>query len=192
MSKIMLKNVRLAFPVLFTQQAFRGGEPSFSGSFLFDKEHPAFKEMQAGMREVAEAKWGAKGVEVLKAIVAKDNACLHNGDTKSEYEGYAGNFFVSARNKTRPKVFDINVAPLTPADGKPYSGCYVNALVEIWAQDSKDYGRRINASLLGVQFFADGDAFSGGGTASEDDFEDLSSGASAADFGGGSDGEDLF
>ncbi|MDC5277565.1 DUF2815 family protein, partial [Acinetobacter baumannii] len=63
--------------------------------------------------------------------------------------------------------------PLVQADGRPYAGCYVNAAIELWCQDN-NYGKRINASLRGVQFLKDGEAFAGGGVASEDDFEDLS------------------
>ena len=65
------------------------------------------------------------------------------------------------------------------ADGLPYSGCYVNASIELWAQDN-NYGKRINASLRGVQFYRDGDAVAGGGgPASEDEFDDLAEGADA-------------
>lgn len=42
-----------------------------------------------------------------------------------------------------------------------------------------NFGKRINASLGGVQFYRDGDAFAGGGVASEDDFDDVSEGADA-------------
>ncbi len=58
------------------------------------------------------------------------------------------------------------------ADGKPYSGCYVNGIVDIWAQDN-GFGRRLNATLKGVQFVKDGDAFSGGTAVSADAFDDL-------------------
>jgi hypothetical protein len=56
------------------------------------------------------------------------------------------------------------------SSGKPYSGCYVNAVIELWAQDNK-FGKRINASLMGVQFLRDGQRLSGGGVASADDFQ---------------------
>ena len=65
--------------------------------------------------------------------------------------------------------------------GRPYAGCYVNAVLEFWAQDNK-FGKRVNATLMGVQFFRDGDAFSGGGAASDDDFDDVTSGADAGGF----------
>ncbi|MWN55950.1 ssDNA-binding protein, partial [Escherichia coli] len=58
------------------------------------------------------------------------------------------------------------------------AGCYVNAVIDIWAQDN-NFGKRINASLGGVQFLRDGDAFAGGGVASADDFDDISEGADA-------------
>jgi len=73
-------------------------------------------------------------------------------------------------------VVDRDRTPLVAADGKPYAGCYVTAIVELWPQDNQ-YGRRINATLSGVQFERDGDAFGGSAPASADDFDDLSSGA---------------
>ena len=54
----------------------------------------------------------------------------------------------------------------------------VNATVNVWAQDNK-YGKRVNAQLLGVQFYADGDSFGGGAVGSVDDFDDLAEGAEA-------------
>ncbi|WP_244126983.1 ssDNA-binding protein, partial [Xylella fastidiosa] len=70
--------------------------------------------------------------------------------------------------------------PLAAQDGRPYAGCYVNANIELWAQDN-NYGKRINASLGGVQFLRDGEAFAGGGVASVEDFEDLSNVAELED-----------
>uniref|UniRef100_UPI0025B91E9B ssDNA-binding protein n=1 Tax=Candidatus Symbiopectobacterium sp. TaxID=2816440 RepID=UPI0025B91E9B len=80
--------------------------------------------------------------------------------------------------KARPLVIDRDRSALTAADGKPYAGCYVNATIDIWAMDN-NFGKRINASLGGVQFLCDGDAFAGGGVATPDDFENMSEGADA-------------
>ncbi|EAA6845047.1 DUF2815 domain-containing protein, partial [Salmonella enterica subsp. enterica] len=41
------------------------------------------------------------------------------------------------------------------------------------------FGKRVNASLSGVQFLRDGDAFTGGQPASADEFDDISEGADA-------------
>ena len=40
---------------------------------------------------------------------------------------------------------------MTEATDKIYSGCYVNAKVEIWGQ-ANQYGRRVNAKLIAVQY----------------------------------------
>jgi len=113
-----------------------------------------------------------KAPDILKALRASGKVALRNGDEKSHYSGFAGNLYISARNAVRPTVIDANKSPLTVADGRPYAGCYVNAVIDLWAQDNA-YGKRINASLSGVQFVRDGEAFSGGGAASVDEFESV-------------------
>jgi len=172
---VKLKKTRLAFAHLFKPQAFEGGtgEPKFSASFLIDPKAPVIKELEAAMKDVAIAKWGPeKGPKILAQLKTQDRVCLRDGSGKSEYDGFEGMKYVAASNATKPLVVDRNKNELSSVDGKPYAGCYVNTSVEVWAQDNK-YGKRINASLRGVQFDSDGDAFSGGGAASVDEFDDL-------------------
>lgn len=179
--KIKLTNVRLAFPALFEAKTVNGeGEPAFSAAFLIATNSPDIKTLKDAFEVIGKDKWGAKWATVKKEIEAKDRTALHDGDTKADYAGFAGMMFVSARNKTRPLVLDADKSPLTAQDGKPYAGCYVNASIELWAQDN-NYGKRINASLRGVQFLRDGDAFAGGGAASDDEFDDVAQGATADD-----------
>lgn len=174
---IRLENVRLAFPQLFEAAQVQGeGKPAFSASFLLNPKVNAnlIKKVKEISERVAKEKWKDKAPAVLKALDAADKMCLHDGNLKAEYDGYADNFFISARNEKKPDVVDRNKdVKLTAADGKPYAGCYVNASIEIWAQDNK-FGKRINASLRAVQFLKDGDAFAGGAPVSEDELEDLS------------------
>lgn len=169
--KLMLNNVRLAFPTLFEAKSVNGeGDPAYSASFLFPPDHPAAKVMRDAIETVGAEKWEKKWAGVKKELDAKDKTCLHDGDTKEQYDGFGGNLYVSARNKSRPTVIDRDKQPLTRGDGRPYGGCYVNASIEVWAQDNA-YGKRINASLRGVQFYADGDSFSGGTPADADEFD---------------------
>lgn len=172
--KINLKNVRLAFAEIFDPKAFsEGADEKFSASFIFSKNHPQMKEIKTTIAAVAKEKWAAKADANLKALEAADRTCVHDGDSK-EYDGYAGNFFISASSTKRTVVRDKDgVTPLVKADGRPYAGCYVNAIIDVWAMENK-YGKRINATLLGVQFLKDGDAFVAGAVASDEDFEDLS------------------
>lgn len=179
---IQLKNVRLAFADLFKPTAFEDGqELKYGATFLISKKAPQIKEIEAAILEVAIAEWKDKAKGILATIKTNPNKyCFLDGETKS-YDGFQGCMALSSKNKKRPTVVDKDKTQLSEADGKPYSGCYVNASVEIWAQDNK-WGKAIRCSLRGVQFFRDGDAFSAGSVASEDEFEDLGDGADGEDF----------
>jgi len=180
--KVVLRNVRLAFPALFEPKTVNGeGKPAFSASFIMPPGHESIAEINAAIEAVAKEKWGAKASTTLQAIRAKGNVCLRSGDEKADYDGFEGNMYLSARSTSAVLVIDRDKAVLTERDGRPYAGCYVYATVEVWAQDNQ-FGKRVNAQLKGVQFFRDGDAFAGGGSpADPDDFEDLSMGADAED-----------
>ena len=171
---VKLRKVRLSYPNLFTATSFQGeGDKSYSASFIFPKNHPDVKEVEAALLAAAKEKWGDKGAATLKELKGKDRVCLHDGDNKSESDGYAGNFYISARRREKdraPTVLDGDKTPLTVKDGKPYGGCIVNGHIEIYAQDNA-FGKRINATLLGVQFAGHGEPFSGSAPAATDAFE---------------------
>jgi hypothetical protein len=174
--RIKLRDVRLAFPSLWVATAPKNtpdGQKAFSASFILPKTHPQLKELEAAIAAVAKEKWAAKADAILKALKAADKTCLHSGDSKSEYEGYEGNLFVSARSQVRPSCFDGQRNEISQQDGVLYSGCYVVANLEIWAMENS-FGKRINAQLRGVQFFKKGDAFAGGGSAADaDEFDEI-------------------
>jgi hypothetical protein len=172
--KFTLKNCRLAFPALFEAKQVNGeGKPRFSAAFLMAADDPQVDAINDAIDRVATEKWAVKAKTILGALRGKDAVALHNGDLKAQYEGFEGNYYVSAGSLTKIMIVDHNKDPLTEADGKPYGGCYVDASVEFWAQDNQ-WGKRINATLRWVQFRRDGDAFAGGAPASEDEIEDLS------------------
>ena len=52
---------------------------------------------------------------------------------------------------------------------KPQPGDYVNAVIEVWAQNN-DFGKRINANLVGIQYVKQGESF---GKASDDDLFEI-------------------
>lgn len=168
--RVMLRNVRLAFPSLFEPSAYGEGDPSYQATLIMEPD--AAKAVEAAMAAVAKEKWGAKGDAQLKALRSSGKVCLRDGDEKPDYDGFAGMMFVAARSKTRPTVVDNMRNPLTQSDGRIYAGCYVNASIEIWAQDNA-YGKRVNATLRGVQFVRDGEAFGGGRPAAADEFDEI-------------------
>lgn len=179
--KVTLKDVRLSFPDLFTPRPFKPGDkPKYKVTFLIPKDSSQIQEINAAILAVAKEKWGAKAESIIKSIRNNPNKfCFQDGDTK-EYDGYAGMMALSAGNAARPLVIDGQKNPLTEADGKPYAGCYVNGIVEFFAYDNS--GNGISASLKGVQFVRDGDAFGGGAPASVEDFDTLGEGANAGAF----------
>ncbi len=178
--KVKLENVRLSFPDLFEAVQYQGQGPfNYRAQFLMEPNSKEKKAVEVAIAAVAKEKWGAKSLAVLESIKSNPQKfCFIDGNTKT-YDGYAGMFALSATrevSKGRPLVINRDKTPLTQVDGKPYAGCYVNATVEIWAQDN-NYGKAIRAQLLGVQFDRDGDAFGGGSSASSpEEFEDLSVG----------------
>lgn len=174
-------NARLAFPNIFVAKANEQGKEQFSAAFLFEPDHAGIPPLDVVIEEVGRAKWGAKWPAVKKELTAGGKLLVHNGDSKASLTGYEGNLFFNAYNSARPTVVDRDRSPLTAQDGKPYAGCYVNVIIDIWAQDNQ-YGKRINAQLQGIQFVKDGEAFAGGGTSADaSDFEEIADGADADD-----------
>ena len=179
---IKLSAVRLSFPHLFVaQQSDLGGTPKFGASFLFAPGGDNEKLMLETIQAVGLDKWAAKWASNHKILKAGLKLCLKDGDTKAQYDGYEGNLFVSANSAKRPEVNDRDLTPLVESDGRPYGGCYVNAWIDVWAQDNK-FGQRVNATLLGIQFVKDGDSFGAGSSlptnamvamSDEDNMDDL-------------------
>jgi hypothetical protein len=166
MSKIILKNVRVSFPSLFKKGSFNGEETKYEATFLLNKEEHAdsIAEIKAQITDLV--KTSLKG-----AKVPADKLCLRDGD-EVEYDGYAGCYSIKCSTKKRPIVIDRDRSPLTEDDGKPYGGCYVNASIDLWVQNNA-YGKRVNSTLLAVQFAKDGEPFADGSTGDVNDFDML-------------------
>lgn len=176
---------RGAFLKLWKPEPISGGDKNYwSLNLILPPNDPQIDKVSKVIRAVATEKWKDKADGILKQCKVGNKLCLLNGDLKAEYDGYAGNIFISMsreESKGRPTVVDRNRAPLQQADGRPYSGCIITCSFEVWAQDNA-FGKRMNAELRGVQFVRDGDAFSGGApVASAEEFADLGDGADAGE-----------
>ena len=164
MSKIKLSNVRLSFPNIFKRATFQGVEGKFEATFLLNKKTQAdqIEKLQSAIDEA---------IKEAKVKVPKDKYCLKDGDD-FEYDGYEGHMAFKASTNKRPTLIDRDKSPLVEDDGKPYAGCYVNAIVDIWIQ-SNDFVKRANSNLFGIQFYADGDAFGSGDIDVTDEFDEF-------------------
>lgn len=200
--RFKLRDARLAFPDVHTPRIdAKTGRKSFGAKLIIPPDHvqtvdaktraeltkagiklppdpkakiktvPLFRQIE---KVLARAKWNDKADAILKALGTQDKLFLHDGATKSEYEGFEGNLFVSANNKIKPSLWDQMKNEVDEASGVIYSGCFVIASLDFWAQDHKEHGKRLNAGLRGLQKLRDGDAFAGGGSAADsDEFDEI-------------------
>ncbi|MCU0767557.1 MAG: DUF2815 family protein [Gammaproteobacteria bacterium] len=165
MASTLIKNARLSFPNLFKPAAFDANqEPRYGATFILQADDPQVAALRETIKQVVAEKW-KKTPPGLKVF-------LRDGSEKAHVGGFGDGtvfFNAAAPADRRPGVYDRQGRPLVEADGKPYAGCYVNVRLDIWAQDNQ-YGKRVNASLSGVQFYRDGEAFGGGRPAQADEF----------------------
>lgn len=198
--KINILNARIGFAHgIFKASALEEGQtPKYGADFIIGKDTKIVivnedksrtsSTMRQVMLTVANEAWKGKGEDVLADLEASKK-CFRNGDRRVNksgeiYDGYEGNTYVTAKSTVRPTVLGRRKEPITEADGKIYSGCYVNAIISIYA-NTVPKKKGVFAGLEGVQFVADGEAFGGGGPAKEDDFADL------GDYADGADSDDL-
>lgn len=171
--KMTIKNVRMAFPAIFQPQSVGDGEPAYGAKFIVPTDHPQLADIRKDLASVATTQWNDKAASVLKLLQADKKVAWVEGPYINKngepYDGFEGAYHVSSRSKTKPSAFDQLNRLITEADGLIYSGAYVDAAIEFYAQDNK-WGRRINCGLRGVRFAKHGESFGGGAAASADDF----------------------
>lgn len=168
---ILIENVRCSYPHLDKPyaKADKTGkmpEPAFSMTSLMPKA--THKEAMLLIRDevrriLAENK--------LKDIAA-DRKFIRDGDLTAK-DTDAGHWIVAAREKTAPILRDENNRNVEQINAlrKFYPGCFVSTLIRPWFQ-SNEWGKRINANLLAVQFRKDGEAF-GEGRITDEDVDDV-------------------
>ena len=159
MSKIVLKNVRLSYPELFTPGSFEGvSTGKYSATFMIPKTDE-YKGLISNIGTTIKALIAENG----GVRIASDRICFRDGD-QSGKEDYADHWTLRASTKKgRPPQLlkpslDLN-DPITEADGLLLAGCYVSASLRIWYQ--QNYGRRINAELLAIAYVGPGEPLGG-------------------------------
>lgn len=178
--RIRLENCRLAYPQLFVPTAYTGtpkaGEensssaPKYSARLLFDKKGELHKKVHETCVKVAIEKWGPKdGPEMFRTFQLEGRLCLRNGDAKPKSTGFKGRMFVSANSLTKPRIVDRGLKDISSDNGLFHSGCYVNAVIDIYGQ--KTFSGRISAELVGIQYVGPGEEVWGGSGAPFDPTE---------------------
>ena len=174
---VMLLDVRLSYaylasPYVGKPEAGKTPKATFTTHGLYKPGSPNHVLMSDALRKVAAMGWGAQADSTLIQLKGQDRLCQHDGNiTKGGVEPYKDMLFVSASNERRPRILvtrngqNVEIGPDDPMF--PYSGCWANLLLDLWPQspDGKpsQWGKRVNATLTGVQFLRHDEAFGGGG-----------------------------
>ena len=92
--------------------------------------------------------------------------CMADGDAEKykNYAGYQGMFILAAsNNKLKPDVANRKGVKVLPGEPQyPYDGSHIRMSVSFWllmGAKAQSTGRLLGCNLRGVQFYADGDAF---------------------------------
>ncbi len=152
---VKFTNVRLSRPHLF--EPYRPKKPEigtdgkpkpgkYGAKFCFDKKNPeSAKDAKAIHAKVVEMAKLA-----FKQTLPADRYCMRDGAQLTEdMHGY---YVLSSSEDMRPTVVDRRRNSVADEDGLFYPGCKVNGTIRLWVQNNTDYGKRINANLVGVQF----------------------------------------
>lgn len=183
---VTLKNVRLSFPHLFTPTAsIEDGPKKYRAAFLIDPNTESgkanLKVLNAAIDKAALGVWKTKEkADKIRNKLDSDRSGLRDGDdaTNKEgdvYAGYEGMQFITATNGKKPKVLRRDKSPIDSSESAEiYGGCYVNAVVSVWATNQEKHGGNgIFFTLEIVQYFKKGEPF-GAAELDEDDYlEDM-------------------
>lgn len=148
-----LDNVRLSYPHLFEPW---GKKPTdvkkYSATGIIDpKTHKdAIKTLLEDFKALGQAELGIK--------IGRDMLCLRDG-TDSGKEEQEGMWVLRTSETKRPSVRNTDMTPLIEEDNVVYAGCRVHILFRPWVQDN-EWGKRVNAGLIGIKFHLDDEAFS--------------------------------
>ena len=146
----MLKNVRVNFPNLFKKSKF----DKYGATLMLEPDSEQYKTVKHEIDRVTKESFKGKKLPA-------DKVCLKDGDDTGK-DVYAGLYVLNTNSNTPPHVIShINPKEKVAEDeNKIYSGCYVNVKVNLWAQDN-EWGKRINAELIAIQFAKNGEPLSG-------------------------------
>lgn len=178
--KVTTPKFRLSFPNVFKAKSFRGGDPKYGITMLFDKKADLAK-MKLAAKNAGIEKFGPveSWPKDKKTGKLKLKMPFRDGDDeKSEMDGYANCIFVAATSKSPPQVVDKDgKTPITSEVGL-YAGCYARATLIAFGFDVEG-SKGIAFALQNIQKWDEGEPFSGKPKA-EDEFEAIEDGSNSA------------
>lgn len=178
--KVFVKNARLSFADLFHPKSINGGDPKFTATLIcLDDTKLIFTNGEGKKVETGHDKMKAICEHVLKEKFGKvpakhDNWAYNKADGSTHRDKYVNEdgdywagfdedtWYISAGKRAdrckdgEMTVIDQLKRPIKASDGTLFSGCYVNAVLDVYAYDGGS-GKGVTASLEGVQLKAKGE-----------------------------------
>jgi hypothetical protein len=148
-----LNSVQLSFPHLFEPSAYKPGAPAtYQASLLIRPDDS--ESLRIIAKNILELKESAGG----KAVnIPDDKVCFKMNTAVKLGAAYVKKHHIlKLYSKKQPIIVDSLGNLITEDNGDIRAGCYVNAKINLWFQDSR-HGRRINGCLLAVQYVRSGE-----------------------------------
>ena len=178
--KVQLRNVRASYVNVHTPRKPSQGEitkdrltpeqieqkTKYEITFILDEvinatEIAAIKKAQAEL--MSDPRFGGK--KPSKFALRKGDDTPDRADDPALG---ATKWTVGARSKTKPKIVDMLKNDLSADSGKPYSGCFVHATIDLFPYAKPD-SRGISAEVIAVMFVKDGERLGGRGPVDVDE-----------------------
>lgn len=179
LKKCTTPKFRVSFPHVFEKHTgFKGQEPKYSISMLFDKATD-LKELKRAANNAAIEAWG-KDTSQWPEEYKKP---FRDGDKDPKKRGkpeYKNVIFVGASSNQKPQVIgplkvEGQFPHLTKDDGEFYPGCYARATLIAFAYDTGG-NVGISFALQNIQKLEDGENLSGRKSADEE-FDEVDDGS---------------
>ena len=161
---VITPKFRASFVKVFRAEAFEEGKEPRYGIMMLFPEGTDLTRMKMAIRAAVKNKWGDKPPKSLELP-------LKRGDD-SDREEQQGMIVARASNTAKPGIVGLDPhIPITD-ETEFYSGCWARASVFAYPYDYKGMKKGVTFLLNNIQKLEDDEAFSGGRSAPEDDFDD--------------------
>jgi hypothetical protein len=181
---VKLPKVRLSYPALFVPKPGLDNpdKKKYGASLIFPKSNKKLKEaIEAAYEEVCLSAFNNKvpAFKGNKYPIRDGDEPTDEGESKGEE--YEGMFYLNAKNDKKPVLMDGRKNRIVEDDGTLYAGCYVNAIVRLYAVNNVEKNiKGVFVSLEGIMFAGHGEAF-GAPQLSEEEFDDFEDAEDAED-----------
>lgn len=174
--KISTGLVRLSYAHLAEPNEDPNGNRTYNCQLIFDKNDKTTARIQDAIKRL---KTEDDVISLFNKKFKDLKEPLRDGDedeadfVTAQPEVYNGKYFISAKSDRKPKCYDKDKSPIDDfeIEEELYSGCYVQAVVNIYAYNFKNQSKGFGVGLLAVRKIKDGQQLSGA-TVSEADFDD--------------------